>query len=280
MRAITHPGQAHLDEVLSAAYLIAKGLVTSIERREPTPDELDDPEVIVFDIGQRHCQADNNYDHHQLHRDAAPTCALSLLLQNYGDYDDWNTIFPWLAGIEEMDSKGPFVVSKRLGIGFGDLNPFISNPLAGYIISCFEEETHIDESFGFWDLLKSIGKGMISQVKTIRQLWHHFDATSIYEDVNGVYVNGVSVIIFDTTGPAGIESWLRSRGVECHCVVSNDDRGDGLALFRRNDDPRIDFSQCESMENVVFAHKNGFIAKLSNQDWEPVIRQSLVEPAA
>jgi hypothetical protein len=44
-------------------------------------------------------------------------------------------------------------------------------------------------------------------------------------------------------------------------TVTNDDRGDGLCLFRLNDSPKIDFSLIENDERVLFAHKNGFVAK-------------------
>lgn len=270
MKAITHPGQAHADDVLASAYLIAKGLVTSIERREPTREEIIDDETILFDIGGQHSQEANNFDHHQFDRDVAPTCAFSLVLMKHGDYDDWRSIFPWIAGTEEMDSKGPFAVSKRIGVEFADLKPFIFNPFAGFIIGEFQKETTVDESCDCWVLLKRLGAGLIEQVETIRERWNHFDATTIVENVKGV-----SVGVFSTTGPVGIESWIENRSKEINCVVSNDDRGGGLALFRRNDDPRIDFSKCEGMANVAFAHKGGFVAKITDRDWRPVIEKSI-----
>ncbi len=48
-------------------------------------------------------------------------------------------------------------------------------------------------------------------------------------------------------------------------TVTRDDRGQGLCLFRRNDDPRVDFSRLEGHEGVVFAHKGGFVAK--TKEW-------------
>lgn len=269
-KAITHPGQAHADDVLTAAYLIAKGLVDVIERRDPTATDIMDDKVIVFDIGGKHSPDANNFDHHQFDRNDPASCAFSLVLMKHGDYDDWRVIFPWIAGTEEMDSKGPFAVSKRLGVDFDDLKPFIFNPFAGFVIREFQKDTIINESSDCWHLLKRLGNGLIEQVETIRERWSHFDATTMI-----LPVKGVSVGVFDTTGPIGIESWIESRSHDIHCVVSNDDRGSGLSLFRRNDDPRIDFSRCDGMPNVAFAHKGGFVAKLNNQDWVPVVEQSI-----
>ena len=201
MIGVTHPGQAHADDVLTAAYLIAKGLVTQIERREPTNEEIIDDEVIVFDIGGMHSRDANNFDHHHFPRGTPATCAFSLVLMKHGDYDDWRTIFPWIAGTEEMDSQGPFAVASRLGVDFDDLKPFVFNPFAGFVIGAFQEETIIKPGSSCWHLLLRFGEGLIDQVETIRERWKHFDSTTVWQTVNKQIVVGV----FDTTGPVGIE---------------------------------------------------------------------------
>ena len=61
-------------------------------------------------------------------------------------------------------------------------------------------------------------------------------------------------------------------------TITQDDRGDGLCLFRRNDDPRVDFSRIEGEKGVVFAHKGGFVAKLEpDADLKALLRKSEVE---
>ena len=44
---ITHPGSAHFDEVTAVSLILAVYVDTEfrIERREPAPAELDDPDV-------------------------------------------------------------------------------------------------------------------------------------------------------------------------------------------------------------------------------------------
>ena len=64
---ITHPGSAHFDEVAAVSLILAvhAGTVFRIERREPAQAELDDPDVWVVDIGDRHEPEKHNFDHHQ-----------------------------------------------------------------------------------------------------------------------------------------------------------------------------------------------------------------------
>ena len=84
---LTHPGSAHKDEFLACCVLLATA-PGPILRREPTEADLADPATAVVDVGHRHEPALNNFDHHQLPADAAPTCALSLVLQHLGLYAD------------------------------------------------------------------------------------------------------------------------------------------------------------------------------------------------
>ena len=77
---VTHPGQAHRDEFLACCLLIAAGEADCVERRDPTDGDLHNPLVIVLDQGKEHDPAMLNFDHHQLPRDAAPTCSVTLIL--------------------------------------------------------------------------------------------------------------------------------------------------------------------------------------------------------
>jgi len=66
MKAITHAGIFHADDVFAAAYLMLhKNTEIKIIRRDPTPEELTNPNVIVFDIGGQFNTGLNNFDHHQ-----------------------------------------------------------------------------------------------------------------------------------------------------------------------------------------------------------------------
>ena len=84
---VTHPGSAHKDDFL-ACCILAHLHSVPIERRDPTEDDLADGEVAVVDVGGSHEPANNNFDHHQFPKDHPPLCALSLVLQHIGLYDD------------------------------------------------------------------------------------------------------------------------------------------------------------------------------------------------
>ena len=274
---ITHPGQAHADDVLSAAVLIASGHVDQIERRDPLTTELADETVYVFDIGGEHDNSLRNFDHHQFERDAAPCCAFTLILKHLGYYDDWSLMFPWVRGIEEMDSKRPSGVIRRINsendcdLSFETLAPFTSSPFAGFVLDMFAAQTSHLPGEPCFELLRKLGMNLIDKCALIRERWAHFDATTTVE-----WFNDLRVAIFDTTGPLGIETWLRrSDNQNVAVTISNDDRGDGLSVFRRNDHPGVDLSKCEHLDNVTFAHKNGFAAKLSDDQWREPLEQSL-----
>ena len=63
-KIITHPGGAHKDEFLACCVLLASDSAT-ILRQEATDEELNDPLVVVVDVGHRPEPHPNNFDHHQ-----------------------------------------------------------------------------------------------------------------------------------------------------------------------------------------------------------------------
>ena len=50
---------------------------------------------------------------------------------------------------------------------------------------------------------------------------------------------------------------------EIHALVYPDRRGNGYGLTRYNDSQRLDFSKIEGHDEVRFAHKRGFVAKVT-----------------
>ena len=113
---VTHPGHAHRDEFISCCLLIVSGIAKIIVRRDPTKEDLNNPDVIVLDQGGRHEPEKLNFDHHQLPRDAAPTCSITLVLSYLGiDVEQARQIWGWLEFSELLDSKGPSPRRRRLG---------------------------------------------------------------------------------------------------------------------------------------------------------------------
>lgn len=65
VRVIVHPGVFHADDVFVAAWLRHLGYTGPIVRGVPSEDDLDNPHVLVADIGGRHEASLMNFDHHQ-----------------------------------------------------------------------------------------------------------------------------------------------------------------------------------------------------------------------
>ena len=112
---VTHPGGAHKDEFLACSVLLAQ-TPSSIFRREPTEEDLSNPQVLVVDVGGRLEPELGNFDHHQFPRDADPTCSLSLVLEKIGLYEDAREFCPWLETTEWFDCRGPNDTADWLGI--------------------------------------------------------------------------------------------------------------------------------------------------------------------
>ena len=113
---LTHPGGSHKDEFLACCLLLALHRVPVV-RREPSDADLADPATAVVDVGDRHEPHLGNFDHHQFPKDHPPLCALSLVLQHLGLYDDARSFCDWLEPAEWLDTRGPVETSRWLGIG-------------------------------------------------------------------------------------------------------------------------------------------------------------------
>ena len=83
---VVHGGLAHMDDIMSCAIAYAFGVPhdAPIERRNPTPDELDSDKVLVMDVGGVHDPARLDFDHHQRAATDEPKCAFRLLAEWLG----------------------------------------------------------------------------------------------------------------------------------------------------------------------------------------------------
>ena len=272
LRIITHKGGAHADDFLAVAFLLGRlGPMVSVERRDPTEEELNDSSCFVVDVGGRHEPELNNYDHHQFDRDHEPTCAFSLVLQAFGLYDDFVAAFPWLKAIEKMDSKGPFVCAADLGVDANNLMPYLLSPMADYMLTRFQRNNELKKLE--IDLLYDFGQHLFTQLNELRKRWDEIESVT----AGGIEeIDGIKVFIADVKGFTGIDSYMSRKGIEANAVFVNDDRDDGFALRRENDDPRIDFSKVDGQKGVRFAHANGFVCKVDSEtDCFEILRNSL-----
>ena len=163
---VTHPGGAHKDDFLACAVLLS-AFPVSIFRRDPTEDELADPQVAVVDVGHRHEPDLNNFDHHQFPRDMEPTCSLSLVLQKMGIYEDTKEFCSWLETAEWFDCRGPNDTAEWLGVDRESMAK-LNSPLDVTLMQAFAKQSEHHSGEPVWEVMKMIGSDLVSYVTNLR----------------------------------------------------------------------------------------------------------------
>tara|TARA_A100001037_G_scaffold244817_1_gene225843 strand:+ start:38530 stop:39399 length:870 start_codon:yes stop_codon:yes gene_type:complete len=262
-KIVVHPGGAHRDDFLFVCFVLAmckeQGVVPVVHRRDPTEEELRNPYVVVGDVGERHEPELSNFDHHQFDRDHAPTCALTLLLKDMTIYEESLRGFRWLDSTEKFDSKGPFFVANEIGVEWNKISDVTFSPIEETILHMFSKLTELNETM--IELMTSIGSELLNTLELFTNRWEELSKTVVSSKALGNEVV-FSVEIQGNEDPAfALSAYVEEKHPNAVVTITNDDRGDGLCLFRLNDSPKIDFSQIENDDRVLFAHKNGFVAK-------------------
>lgn len=268
---VTHPGGAHKDDFL-ACCLLAHLHGVPIERREPTDDDLANVATCVVDVGEVHDPELNNFDHHQFPRDAPPICALSLVLQNMGLYEDALMFCKWLRPAEWLDTRGPNETAKLMGIpraAFSDLN----SPIDITLLNRFANHSELTPDSPIYQVMCMVGEDIVNYVRSLRErldyLKQHGQWWTIETDgdpIEALFLEQSDVIAKDPS--FGIFAFITEQEKEndVHALVYPDRRGDGYGLTRYEDCPRLNFSKIENEADVRFAHKRGFVAKVEATD--------------
>jgi hypothetical protein len=279
---VTHPGGAHKDDFLACS-LLAHLHGVPIQRRDPTEEDLADPSICVVDVGGVHDPERNNFDHHQFPRDAPPLCALSLVLQSMGLYEDALSFCAWLRPAEWLDTLGPNETAKLMGIPRSALSE-LNSPLDITLLNRFAGHTELKPESPIYQVMRMVGEDIVNYLRSLRerldylkergQIW-----TIATDDgpIQALFLEKSDLISEDPS--FGIYAFIESEGrqEEIQALVYPDRRGDGYGLTRYNDSQRLNFSQIESCDDVRFAHKRGFVAKVTTTD--PARLKELLELA-
>jgi len=268
---ITHPGGAHKDDFLACSVLLSNHPV-SIFRRDPTEQELEDPEVAVVDIGHQHDPELNNFDHHQLPRDHEPTCALSLVLQKFEIYEDTKEFCSWLETTEWFDCRGPHDTAEWLGVD-REAMAKLNSPLDVTMFQAFAKQKEHHPGEPVWEVMKMMGtdlvqyvtglRGRINQVAKIEEFW---DLGQGEDMMKVAFVPRTEPEVEEASG--GLAWRIKELGLEEEVVamVYPDSRGGGYGMRRYDDNLALDFSQLSEQPDVHFTHNRGFIAKTSTTE--------------
>lgn len=272
---ITHAGSAHRDEVLACAVICYLQQIERILRvEEVTPEVLEKFQpAFVVDIGGKYdVQGQPVWlDHHQMPREQA-TSAFDLTVKYLAEQQAQPGIHAYLSrpgGIIEqvsiLDHQGPMVYAAKYGIdpkkGFCQL----LGPIESAVIRAFEGNGAITDKSGLGlNALRSIGMmvweaaaDMLSQLDVVRR------KAEIENDVMIVLDGDQN---FDPDATRQIRDEIVAKGTAINVLVTKDNRGMGLTLYRFDDYPGINFSKIEKEPEVHFAHRGGFIAKTRSAD--------------
>jgi hypothetical protein len=261
---LTHPGGSHKDELLACSLLAAVHRVP-IVRREPTEADLADPSIAVVDVGGEHASERNNFDHHQFPADHPPICALSLVLQHLGVYEDARQFCEWLEPAEWFDTRGPNVTAKWLGVDRNAMSR-LSSPIDITILRRFAKAKRLEPGEPLWEILSYVGEDLLEYLRDLRSRLNF-----IAETAEVWSIDDHEVLFLPRTEPMpdepsfGIGRYLESVGKNSTvaALIYPDRRGSGYGLSRHNDHLGYDFTRIEKEPDVHFAHARGFVAKTS-----------------
>lgn len=249
----THPGAAHRDEFLACALLSSYywGEV-EIVRRMPTESELDDPGVIVVDVGGKYDPDLNNFDHHQ---ESELPCALHLVSEHLGINMDWAK---WYEPTSVRDCGGMPAIEKAYGVDI-HTQLMLGSPIEKSILMLFSEMEEVAGSM--LSIMIKIGDGLL----------HSSECYSTAE-------RGVADLLLDDSRTAG--GWIDLRGIDPKIMghvtgIINEkvDKGEIEALGTISTSPRnadqfniyryensgIDLNCLSKEPGVVFVHNSGFL---------------------
>ena len=264
---ITHPGGAHKDDFLACAVLLFKAPV-KVERRDPTPAELESASVAVVDIGHQHEPELSNFDHHQFPRDQVPTCALSLVLQHLGIYEDSREFCSWLEVAEWFDCRGPVDTAKWLEMDRDTLSR-LNSPLDITLLRRFASQGEHKPGEPIWEIMRMIGEDLVNYVTSLRARLDFVAQNAVVWNLDHF-----KVLFMPRTDPlpeetsSGLGYHIEKLGLEDEvlALVYPDSRGTGYGMRRYKDDTRMEFTLIGDESDVHFTHARGFIAKTSSTD--------------
>jgi len=219
---VTHPGGAHKDDFL-ACCLLAHLHSVPIQRREPSDEDLANVATCVVDVGG-------------VHDAEPPLCALSLVLQDLGLYEDALSFCAWLRPAEWLDTRGPNETAKLMGIprqAFSDLN----SPIDGTLLNRFASHAELLPDNTIYKVMCMVGEDIVNYVRSLRErldfLKQHGQWWTIESDqpdggpIHALFLEQNEVI---ASNPSfGMRAFIAEQGKEdeVHALVYPDRRGSG-----------------------------------------------------
>ncbi len=242
---ITHPGSAHFDEFFALSLILSLHQDTefTIERRDPTPDELANPDIWVVDIGEKHQPELKNFDHHQ----DITLCASFVLVADFLNLTPSLSMLPWWEFKDKIDRFGPVKTGKEIGT---DKLRITYSPFESWFLTLFSETPNDVTA-----LMRAFGHNIINEANSLSRQFNY------WKQCKTVQVKGKTVIIGETENSDGAQEYNSTLSEPAAVIITHDSRGEGWKLCRFDNFPEVDFSKLSGHPDIKFAHKTGFVAK-------------------
>lgn len=258
-KIIVHPGSAHRDDFLSVSILLTVLDPVEVYRREPSPEDLHDPNTYVIDVGMDYDPRKHNFDHHQ---DPSLPCAFHLVMKHLGHHDDAIMMFNWYAHMSMIDVRGPYKTAEHLGIDTHVLFA-ASSPIDGYVLSRFSRMASMTKRDMLYDLMKDLGRELIVLMGRKKERLARLKAEARILPVKNFRAI-VSSIVDDPK--LSMELYLRHLNDERIVMsITPSVRGEGWEMLRLGDNKNVDFRAIKDNPHIHFVHASGFVAKTKRQ---------------
>jgi hypothetical protein len=258
-KIVVHPGSAHKDDFLSVSVLLATLKQAEVFRREPTKEDLNDPDTYVVDVGLELSPERHNFDHHQ---DRSLPCAFHLVMQHLGHHEAAMLMFAWYPHMSMMDVRGPYRTAEHLGVDSSVLFAS-SSPIDGYIISTFACLESLNSQNPLYDLMKSLGENMIALIgRKMERL------ERLKSEAKVIKIKHLKAVASDIGSSPKLAMELYLRFLDDENIVMSitpSNRGEGWELLRLGDNTIVDFRVIENNPEIRFVHGSGFLAKTNTR---------------
>ena len=245
-----------MDDLLSVGLVLALDEeVTEVERRDPSEQELADPEVWVLDVGFSSDAELLNFDHHQFPK-GERECCFSLLAKHFKLDADLKHI-GWYNALVTMDALGPQAAAKELEcspMAIGALH----GPVQRWILQEFTQKDCFSVNSEFASILQRIGLFLVETANKRRERIALLRAKAEWVDVAG---EPVIFFLEDIPNPgAFMFDFQQECDRQATAVVTRSGRNKGWSMQRVDDEGPVDFRRIADEAAVGFAHKSGFMA--------------------
>lgn len=244
-KIVTHNGHAHFDEFLAISLVLARHEDTHfyIERRDPKKEELENPDIWVIDIGDRHEPHLKNFDHHQ-------DLNLPASFVQVAEYLELKEILqssPWWDFKDRIDRRGGYKVAEELGMDFIDA---LNSPVEKFFLRLFAESP-----LSVYQQMRIFGRQLIDDGYRLKE------QIAFWENCEQLTVKDKKVIVGYTDETMGSVQFCEKLPDPPSVRINYDGRGDGWSLSTIKDADGVNFYKLAGHEHIKFAHKNGFLAK-------------------